>query len=194
MTASVSRTLFGCLFGPAIAVVLLPASADAIKLPNASRDSVYEYIDTPAFADSAREFYLKTIAPDVNRQKLIAQAKDDCGGRYEGTSVSLVELSHSIETDKNPPEHPGRSYTLYFLTKATVRWLAVETISCSILDGHAQSLLHAAFVTGTETERVTYHYVNDKETGKPSVSDVKRVYKLDAGLLTDQYGLPYSQQ
>jgi len=64
-----SRRLFGCLFGPALAVVLLPASADAIKVPGAARDSVYDYIDTAAFAAGAKECYLKTIdrliAPDL---------------------------------------------------------------------------------------------------------------------------------
>ena len=79
-------------------------------------------------------------------------------------------------------------------TEATTHWLVVETMSCSFAGGHAQSVLHAALLTGTETELVTYNYVNDKQTGQPAVTGVKRVYKIDADALTDRYGVPYSQQ
>ncbi len=194
MKLALRRYLYGCLYGCTFAgALLLPAIADAVTVPGATRGSVFEYIATAPFADDAKAFYLKTIAADANRQKMIEQAKDDCGGRYEGTAVSLVELSHVVSVDKNPPEHPGRSYAIEFTTEATVHWLVVETISCSVHGGHNQSLLRAVVLTGTETERVTYHYVNDKETGKPEVSDVKHAYKIDGNALTDQYNVPYSQ-
>ena len=120
----------------------------------------------------------------------MSQAKDDCGGRYEGTAVNLVDLSHQIKTDKHPPDHPGTTYAMGYGTEATTHWLVVETMSCSFAGGHAQSVLHAAFLTGTETELVTYNFVNDKQTGQPAVTGVKRVYKIDADALTDRYGVP----
>jgi hypothetical protein len=195
MKFSLRSTLYGCVFGSAFAgALLLPVIADAVTVPGASRGSVFEYIATAPFADGAKAFYLKAIASDANRQKMVEQAKDDCGGRYEGTAVSLVELSHVVDVDKHPPEHPGRTYAVEFATEATMHWLVAETISCSVHGGHNQSLLRAVLLTGTETERVTYHYVNDRETGKPEVNDVKRVYKIDGDALTDQYNVPYSQQ
>ena len=191
MKAPIIISFLGCLL---VATLLPPARAAMAPLPSANRGLVYDYIATPAFGEGAKKFYVDAIASDANRQKLIAQAKDECGGRYEGTAVNLVQLSQVIDVEKNPPEHPGRSYTLYYLTEANAHWLLVETISCSILDGHAQSLLHAVFLSGTETERVTYHFVGDNQVGKPAVSDVKRVYKIDADTLTDQYNTPYSLQ
>ena len=191
---SATRGLIGLLFSGALAAVLLPTSADAIKIPGADPGSVYDYIATPAFGQGAQKFYLDTIASNAGRQKLISQAKDDCGGRYEGTAVNLVELSHQIKTDKHPPDHPGTTYAMGYGTEATTHWLVVETFSCSFAGGHAQSVLHAAFLTGTETELVTYKYVNDKQSGQPAVTGVKRVYKIDADALSDRYGVPYSQQ
>ena len=191
---SATRGMIGALLSAALAVVVLPTSAGAIKIPGAAPGSVYDYIATPAFAQGAQKFYLDSIASNAGRQKLIGQAKDDCGGRYEGTAVNLVELSHQIKTDKHPPDHPGTTYAMGYGTEAITHWLVVETMSCSFAGGHAQSVLHAAFLTGTETELVTYNFVNDKQTGQPTVTGVKRVYKIDADALTDRYGVPYSQQ
>jgi hypothetical protein len=184
-----------------VAIVLLPALLlPAPRLARAEfpkgyqRGSLYDYIATPAFAEAARAYYLNAIAADPKRQKLIDQAKEECGGRYEDTAVHLVELSHTIETDKEPLGPPGKTYAVEYLTAATTQWLVVESIFCSLHGGHAQSVLHAVFLTGTETAKVTYHFVNDKDVGKPQVSDVKRQYKIDADALAEQYRTPYSQQ
>jgi hypothetical protein len=194
MPASATRGLIGSLLSGALAAVMLPTSADAIKIPGTDPGSVYDYIATPAFGQGAQKFYLDSIASNASRQKLISQAKDDCGGRYEGTAVNLVELSHQIKTDKHPPDHPGTTYAMGYGTEAITHWLVVETFSCSFAGGHAQSVLHAAFLTGTESELVTYNYVHDKLSGQPAVTGVKRVYKIDADALSDRYGVPYPQQ
>jgi hypothetical protein len=60
--------------------------------------------------------------------------------------------------------------------------------------GHNQSVLHAVLLTGTETQTVTYHYVNGKESGSPVVSGLHRAYTIDADELSEQYRLPYSEQ
>jgi hypothetical protein len=57
---------------------------------------VYNYTNTKAFADGAKSIYLKTIASDDKRKAMISQAEEDCGGRYEGTSLNLIELSHIV--------------------------------------------------------------------------------------------------
>jgi hypothetical protein len=175
-------------------LVLVPLHCDAASEAAANRGSLYSYIDTPAFADGAKKFYLETIGSNDKRKNMIAEAKTECGGRYEGTSAVLVELSHTIESDKNPTVNNPKDYTVSFFTKASVQWLVVETISCSMHGGHNQSVLHAALLTGTETQTVTYHYVNDKETGSPVVRDLHRAYTIDADELTDRYRAPYSQQ
>jgi hypothetical protein len=180
-----------------VAMLALVAAAsfhgDARAAWRPSAGSVYTYIATKAFAEGAEKFYLEKIASNEKRAKMIAQAKEDCGGRYESTSVNLIELSHNIDTDKTPSGGTV-NYTVAFATDATVRWLVVETIACSMHGGHAQSLLHAALLSGTETETVTYRFVNNRETGSPVVSDVKRAYKMEASELTDQYRVPYPEQ
>jgi hypothetical protein len=87
-----------------------------------------------------------------------------------------------------------KDYTLPYSAKATAHWLVVENISCSMHGGHNQSVLHAALLTGTETQTVTYHYVGGKESGSPVVSDLHRAYTIDADELSEQYRLPYSEQ
>ena len=175
-------------------LVLVPLRCDAASVAAADRGSLYNYIDTPAFADGAKKFYLGTIKSNQKRKDMIAEAETECGGRYEGTSVTLVELSHLVETDKNPTKNSDRDYTVAYFATANVHWLVVETISCSMLGGHNQSLLHAALLTGTEIQTVTYHYVNDKEVGSPLVSELRRAYTIDADAMTDQYRAPYSQK
>jgi hypothetical protein len=173
------------------ASVLLPSDARSASRPD--RGELYEHIATQAFADGAKMFYLDKIASDGKRAILIAQAKEECGGRYEGTSVSLIELSHSINTDKHPSGGTV-NYTVAYFTETRVRWLAVETIACSWHGGEAQSVLHAALLSGTETQTVTYRFVNNEQAGDPVMSDVQRAYKIEAGQLSDQYRLPYSEQ
>ncbi len=180
-----------CLSGT---LALVPLQCGAASAPAANRGSVYNYINTQAFAEGARKFYLEAVGSNDKRKTMIAKAEEECGGRYEGTAVSLVELSHLIETDKNPTRNGDKDYTVAFLAKASVHWLVVETISCSMHGGYNKSVLHAALLTGTETQVVTYHLVDDKEVGSPAASDLHRAYTIDADELTDQYGLPYSQQ
>jgi hypothetical protein len=160
----------------------------------ASRGSVYNYTNTKAFADGAKSIYLKTIASDDKRKAMISQAEEDCGGRYEGTSLNLIELSHVVVADKQSATNDPKNYTIPYATEAKVHWLVVETISCSVHGEHNQSVLHAALMTGTETRIVTYHIVNDKESGAPLVSDIRRNYKIEADELSDQYRIPYSEQ
>ncbi len=175
-------------------LVLVPLHCDAASDATANRGSLYNYINTPAFADGAKKFYLETISANDKRKNMIAQTEEECGGRYENTSITIIELSHLIETDKNPATNNDKDYTVPYFAKASVHWLVVETISCSMHGGHNQSVLHAAMLTGTETQTVTYHIVNGKENGSPVVSDLRRAYTIDADELSDQYRAPYSQQ
>lgn len=177
-----------------LAILLVPAHSDAIQLPSANPGSVFDYIDTPAFADGAKEFYRKSVASNQKRTSMIASAKEECGGRYEGTSLRVIELSHSIEADKRQAIGNAKDYVVPYDAKADVRWLALETISCSVHGGHDQAVLHASLLGGTETQIITYHFVNDRESGSPAVTDVRRVYKIEADLLAGQYRVPYSEQ
>jgi len=185
------RTIF---IGAACAAATLVAPHyDAWSASRPGPGPLYDYIATQAFADGAENFYFEKIASNDSRAKMIAQAKEECGGRYESTSVNLIELSHFIETDKRPSGGTV-NYTVAYPTEAKVRWLVVETISCSMHGGHAQSVLHAALVSGLETQTVTYRFVNNQQAGNPVVSDVKRTYKIEADELSDQYRIPYSEQ
>jgi hypothetical protein len=176
------------------AAALAPLHGVAGSVRSASQGPLYGYINTQAFADGAKEFYLKTIASDDGRAKLISQAKEECGGRYEGTSLGLIELSHIIETDKRAAVGSTKNYTVPYFATASVHWLVVETISCSMHGGHNHSVLHAALLSGAETQLVTYKFVNDQDLGGPAVSDLQRVYKIEADELSDQYRIPYSEQ
>ena len=181
-------------FGTILATVTSVAlQGDARAASRPGPGPLYDYIATQALTDGAENFYLEKIASNASRAKMIAQAKEECGGRYESTSVNLIELSHLIDTDKQPSGGPV-NYTVVYPTKAKVRWLVVETIACSMVGGHAQSVLHAALVSGVETQTVTYRFVNDQQVGNPVVSDVKRSYKIEAEMLSDQYHIPYSEQ
>ena len=71
----------GSLFA---AAALAPLHGVVGSARSASQGPLYGYIRTQAFADGAKEFYLKTIASNDNRAKLISQAQEKCGGRYEG--------------------------------------------------------------------------------------------------------------
>jgi hypothetical protein len=175
-------------------LVLAPLHCEAASTAGADRGSLYNYLNTQEFAEGAKKFYLETIASNDKRKNMIAEAQEDCGGRYEGTSVTLTELSHAIETDKSPIVGNDKDYTLPYSAKATAHWLVVENISCSMHGGHNQSVLHAVLLTGTETQTVTYHYVNGKESGSPVVSGLHRAYTIDADELSEQYRLPYSEQ
>lgn len=136
-------------------LILAPPRCDAASIPAANRGSLYDYINTQALADGAKKFYLETIKSNQKRKDMIAEAETECGGRYEGMSAVLVELSHTIESDKNPTIKSAKDYTVSHFAKANVQWLVVETISCSMHGGYNQSVLHAALLTGTETQTVT---------------------------------------
>lgn len=186
------RAIFiGCALLALPSVLLFEGHALSASRPGPG--PLYDYIATKAFADGAENFYLEKLASNEKRAKMIAQAKEECGGRYESTAVNLLELGHLIDTDKQPSGGPA-DYTVAFPTKAKVRWLVVETIACSMHGGHAQSVLHSALMSGVETQIVTYHFVNDKQVGSPVVSNLTRTYKIDADELSDQYRAPYSEQ
>jgi hypothetical protein len=182
--------LFGLFFTVAI---LAPLSCDAYPRRE-SMGPLYHYIATKAFADGAREFYLKSIALNDERAKVIAQVKEECGGRYEGTSVQLVELTHIFDTDRRDPIGNAKNYKVPYITKASVHWLVVETISCSTHRGHNQSVLRATLLTGDETQVVTYPFKNKKQVGSPVVSDLRRSYKFDTNELSDHYRSPYLEK
>ena len=177
----------------AVATLIAPPHCDVWSASRPGPGPLYDYIATQAFADGAQNFYLKKIVTNDSRAKLIAPAKKECGGRYESTSVDLIELNHVIETEKRPSGGTV-NFTVAYDTDAKVRWLAVETIACSMHAGHAQSVLHAALVSGVETQTVTYRFVNEKQAGKPVVSDLKRTYNIEADEFSDQYRVPYSEE
>lgn len=181
----------GCAMVASLSALLLQRDGWSASRPGPG--PLYDYIATKAFADGAEKFYLEKVAANEKRAKMIAQAKDECGGRYESTAVNLMEPSHLIDTDKEPSGGPV-DYTVAFPTKAQARWLVVETIACSMHGGHAQSVLHAALMSGVETQTVTYHFVKDRQVGKPIVTNLKRAYKIDSYELSDQYRVPYSEQ
>lgn len=155
-------------------------------------DTVYDYINTPAFRARAEDFYKKQVESDVVRSKIIAQAKDDCGGRYEGTQISFVELSHAIEVGKDVihTNNPN-NYQLVFDSSAKTAWLAVETITCSLHGGHSRSVLKSIIVKGIETMKLTYTYVNDKQVGKAKISDIKREFSMYEPQLEKFQSAPY---
>jgi hypothetical protein len=162
-----------------------------ISIAQAS-DSVYSHINTPQFAVGAGTAYAQKIATDVQRAKIIAAAQDECGGRYEGTETKVTELSAGIEIDKNVLHTPRpNDYKLAYAATSENRWLVVETVNCSIHEGHYSSVLHASIVTGTEKSTITYTFVNDKQVGGPAISNTTRTYSLGTTELAGEFKTPY---
>ena len=154
--------------------------------------SVYDHINTLAFKHGAVNSYLSAIAANANRTNIINTAKDECGGRYEGTEVAIVELSHAIETNKTVVHTANpKDYTLKYDVSSVNQWLVVETIKCSFHGGHYRSVLHSSLVSGTEKAVVSYVYVNDDQVGTETVSNNSMVFGLGADQQTDQYKTPY---
>lgn len=163
-----------------------------VPLGFAHADSVFDYINTPEFALGASAFYLTKAPAIVQRTNIIAAAQDECGGRYEGTETKIVELSHDVEIDKNVVHTPNpANYKLVYTATSDDRWLMIETIKCSIHEGHMRSVLHASIITGTEKRDVTYTFVNDNQVGNGKVSNTTRTYTLGADQMTAEYKTPY---
>ena len=172
-------------------LALLTPQAHAQSAPS-SRPAIHKYIYTKAFVDGAKAFYLKEIDRDPQRKKIIATAQEECGGRYESPSIHLTELSHEISSEKGRPVGNDKNYTLTYSPAIDVNWLLVETISCSASQAsHSQSILHAVLLSGNESVDVNFRYVNDKQSGEPTISNVKRTYTIGASQFQDQYKTPY---
>lgn len=186
-----------------VSLIFVPLASHAYPL-RGDMGRLYEFVATPSFAKEAKDFYLKSAALDARRTVLIAKAKDDCGARYEGTSVTLIELAHMFDSTRREVIGHGHSYAIPYETVARMRWLVVETLSCSSHEGHDQSVLNAVVLSGSETALVTYRYVHGwkqkgfftggREIRPPAPRDVKRSYKIDGPALADQFRAPYAEE
>ena len=116
-------------------LVLAPLHCGAASTAGADRGSLYNYLNTQEFAEGAKKFYLETIASNDKRKNMIAEAQEDCGGRYEGTSVTLTELSHAIETDKSPIVGNDKDYTLPYSAKPPRIGLSSKTSHAACMVG-----------------------------------------------------------
>lgn len=160
--------------------------------PHAQADSVFDYLNSSANLSRAKYAYTKAAESDVQRGKIIAAAKDECGGRYEGTELAFTELSHEIFADKTVLHTPNpKNYSLRYDGTTKAKWLAVETIKCSVHGGHNRSVLSSRIVTGNETMQITFKFVNDTQVGNGAVSNIKRDFAMDAYQLTSEYSTPY---
>jgi hypothetical protein len=158
----------------------------------AKADSVFDYINTPEFTKNASVYYLQRVQTNGQRLKLISTAQEECGGRYEGTETKVTELSHEIVLDKNYVRtQDPKSYKLIFDATAESRFLVVETIHCSVHEGHNLSVLHAEIIAGTESRKVIYVIKNDIQQGKATLSRPVHSYKEGALQLSSEYKTPY---
>ena len=171
-----------------LSAILLMALVSSL----AQAGSVYDHINTPAYRAGVVDSYLSKIAGDVQRNKIIATAQDECGGRYEGTEVVITELSHSIEVEKNVIHGSNPDdYSMLYNASSENEFLVVETIQCSLHEGHAKSVLHSQLMSGKETDDVTYVYVGDAQKGEETVSNIQRSYVLGLPQMKDLYQTPY---
>jgi hypothetical protein len=175
---------FSAVVGAALLMIPDMASGQSAQPPGTDSFSVYRYMNTSAFAAGAKRFYSDAVQADAARQKIIRQAEQDCGGRYEGTSVSAVELSHGLELRK-----PSNGGPIAYGAEARTSWLIVETISCSASGSHYRSVLHAAAIDGVETQTLTYS--GNGASGPPTVTDLKRTYETRAEALKELWRAPY---
>lgn len=175
-----------------IAACAFAFQAYAQSIPTSNTGLVWDYVNTDAFSQGAKQFYLKEIVSNAQRAKIIATAEEECGGRYEGTSIHLTQFSHTINSDRSGIIRGEKEYTVTYTASTASRWLLVETLSCSFHGGHSQSVLHAVLLGGHESMNVIYRHANDREgaIGSPVINNVKRTYSIDAEQFQDQYKVP----
>lgn len=160
--------------------------------PALAAGSVYDYLNTSANLAGAKHAYMTGALADPLRAKIVATAKEECGGRYEGVEVAAFEISHSIEVDKQVIHTPNPvNYSLKYTGTTDAKWLVIEAIKCSIHEGHARATLGARYITGKETVDVTYKYVNDNQVGAPVAGPANRSYAPGAKQLESEYQTPY---
>lgn len=157
----------------------------------AQAGSAFDHVNGPVYV-KAMKIYYGAHANTVQRQKIIDAAKEECGGRYEGTELSATELSHETVLDKEVTNSPTPgNYQLKIKAKTVNKWLVIETIKCSMHGGHNKSVLHARIVSGTEKMDINYVYVGDVQQGDETVTNVLRTFSLGTPTLTTQYATPY---
>ena len=159
---------------------------------NSFASSVFTHINTNAFVSMAKSHYLAAVATNPQRSGIISLAQSECGGRYEGTELKIVELSHDINTIKNiihgaTPD----DYILSFDADASVVWVVTETIKCSVHGGHARSLLHSVIMRGTDHAIVSYPYHLDTQVSAETVSGITRSYSIGSRQNASLYKTPY---
>jgi hypothetical protein len=171
--------------------ILTVHQAQAQSMPTSNTSLIWDYVNTDAFREGAKQFYLKEVASNAQRAKIISTAEEECGGRYKGTAINLTQLDYHIEAErpvKGDEEHTNKS------TASTVaRWLLVETISCSFTRGYSQTVLHAVLITGHENLEAIYRDRDEpaKALSPPLRTNLKHTYSIDSDLLQDQYKTPY---
>jgi len=155
--------------------------------------SVYDHINSNGFKHGVIAKYLTSVAGNAQRAKIIATAQEECGGRYEGTEISVQELKHEIDASDKQVTHtptPGKYSVKYKATSKNV-WQVTETIKCSMHGGHHRSVLHARIFSGTEKAEITYNYVDDAQVGAETVSYTSRTYFPHSAVLEYSYQTPY---
>jgi len=187
----------GVAIRTSILAVLALCAAGLAALPAKSeyaprqRPPIHDYINTREFRDGARAFYLAKAAGVTQRAKMIADAKEECGGRFEGTAVNVVELSHVIEAEKKFPKDRNPDVALGSIS-IDVQWLVVETIACSATQAwHAQTVVYATLMSGRESVDVAFPLADDKAGSPATVSNVKHDYTMGTAQFENQYKTPY---
>lgn len=155
--------------------------------------SVYDHINSADFKAGVKVSYLSSVAANVQRTKLIALAQEECGGRYEGTEIEVVELKHEIDaSDKQVIHTPDpQDYSVVYNAFSKNVWQVNETIKCSMHGGHHRSVLHAKIFSGVEKAKITYVYVSDTQVGAETAVYTSRTYSPHASVLQYSYQTPY---
>lgn len=167
------------------------AAALIFATMSAEAGSAFDHVNGPVYLKALKLHY-GANANTIQRKKLIAAAKDECGGRYEGTELDVTELSHETVLDKQVINGPVEgTYKLKVKATTTNKWLVVENIKCSVHGGHNKTVLHARMVSGTEKLDVNYAYVGDTQQGEETVTNVQRTFALGAPTMMSLYSTPY---
>ena len=177
----------------ALALYLSPFAIPSARSEDAPRQQppIYDYINTKEFRDGAKAFYLQKAKAVPQRTKMIADATEECGGRYEGATVNFVELSHVIEAEKKFPKNRDPNVALGSIS-IDVQWLVVETIACSATQAwHAKTIVYSTLMSGKESVDVAFPLEDEKANSRATVSNVKRVYTMGAAQFENQYKTPY---
>jgi hypothetical protein len=172
------------------AAQFIPVQAKSDDAPR-ERPPIHAYIDSKEFRDGAKTFYLAKVKAVPQRAKMIASAEEECGGRYEGTTVQFIELGHVIEGEKKFPKDRDPDVALGSIS-IDVQWLVVETIACSATQAwHGKTLLYATLMSGRESVDVAFPLAEGKAGSPATVSNVQRDYTMSAAQFENMYKTPY---